>query len=353
MEKDYYKVLGVSKDATKEEIKKAYRKLAHKYHPDKKGGDEARFKEVNEAYQILSDDAKKSQYDRFGRVGDGGFDFTQAGYDFDLGDLGDIFGSTIFEEMFGGRGSRTRDVKRGEDIEVSLEMSLEDVLVKQEKKIKLNKFATCQRCDGEGAEPGTKKNECVTCRGKGVVQEVKRTVFGSFTKEAICPDCSGEGQKPDKPCNVCRGEGRIKKEEEITINVPAGVDSNQIMKLAGKGGAGRIKGRAGDLYVRILIKKHPIFTRKGDDLFTTVKIPYSDAVTGGEVSLKDIEGKKMIVKIPTGTFSGKVIRISGKGITKFSGFGRGDLFLKMDIAIPDKLTKRQKELLQEIKKEGL
>lgn len=353
--KDYYEILGVSKNASKEDIKRAYRKLAHKYHPDKKDGDEGKFKEVNEAYQVLSDESKKSQYDRFGRVdggpqqGPGGFDFSQGGFDFDMGDLGDLF-----EEAFGSsRRGDARDLRRGNDIEISLEMSLEEVLNKQDKKFKINKFTSCQRCHGEGAEPGTPKNECVSCRGTGVVQEMKRTIFGSFTREAACPDCQGEGQKPDKPCNVCRGEGRIKKEEDINVSIPAGVDSNQILKVTGKGDAGKKGGRSGDLYIRILVKRHPVFSRKGDDLLATVSIPYSTAIQGGETSVKDIEGKGLKVKIPAGTPSGKVIKISGKGVTRFSGFGRGNLFLKMVIDLPKKLTKRQKELLREMKKEGL
>ncbi|MGI6637097.1 MAG: molecular chaperone DnaJ [Minisyncoccales bacterium] len=357
--KDYYGILGVSKNATKEEIKKAYRKLAHKYHPDKKGGDEDKFKEVNEAYQVLSDDNKKSQYDRFGRVDDGfssqgfdftqGFDFGQSGFSFNVEDLGDLF-----EEAFASRRSRRRrDPRRGNDIEVSIEMNLEDTLKKQSHKFNINKFVKCERCSGEGAEPGTAKNECVSCRGTGVVQEVKKTIFGAFTAEAVCPECEGDGQKPEKPCNVCRGEGRVKKNEEIFVEVPAGVDSNQILKVPGRGDAGKRGGRSGDLYVRILIRKHSFFQRKGDDLFATIFVPYSTAVLGGEVLVKDIEGKKLSVKVPAGTHSGKIVRISGKGITRFSGFGRGNLFLRMEISLPEKLTKKQKEILKSMAGEGL
>ena len=353
--KNYYKILGVSQNASKEDIKRAYRKLAHKYHPDKKDGDESKFKEVNEAYQILSDESKKSQYDRFGRVdggpqpGPSGFGFSQGGFDFDMGDLGDLF-----EEAFGSsRRSATRDLRRGNDIEISLEMNLEEVLNKQDKKFKINKFVSCQRCHGDGSEPGTPKNECVSCRGTGVVQEIKRTIFGSFTREAVCPDCQGEGQKPNQPCNVCRGDGRVKKEEDINVSIPAGVDTNQILKVVGKGDAGKKGGSPGDLYIRILIKRHSVFSRKGDDLIATVAIPYSTAVQGGETLVKDIEGNGLKIKIPTGTSSGKVIKISGKGVTRFSGFGRGNLFLKIVIDLPKKLTKRQIELLREMKKEGL
>ncbi len=349
--------MGISKSASKEEIKKAYRRLAHKYHPDKKNGDETKFKEVNEAYQILSDDGKKKQYDQFGRVFDGGggfqgqqsgFDFSQSGFDFDMGDLGDIF-----EEAFGFSSQRSGDTRRGKDIEVSLEMDLEEILKKQDKRFKIVKFVSCQRCQGEGAEPGTSKNECVVCRGTGRVQEIKRSFFGSYTKEAICPDCYGEGQRPDKPCNVCSGEGRIKKEENINVSIPPGVDTNQLLKVPGKGDAGKKGGRSGDLYIRIFIKEHRIFSRKGDDLFANVSIPYSTAILGGETVVKDIEGKRLTVKVSPGTVSGKILKISGKGITRFSGFGRGNMFLKMIINLPKDLTKKQKELLKEMKKEGL
>lgn len=353
--KDYYNILGISKNASREDIKKAYRKLAHKYHPDKKDGNEAKFKEVNEAYQILSDDSKKQQYDQFGRVFEGGpgqgqqsgFDFSQGGFDFS--DLGDIF-----EDAFGFSSSqRSKDVRRGRDIEVSLEMDLEEVLKKQDKKFKINKFVSCKRCQGDGAEPGTPKNECVVCRGTGRVQEIKRSFFGSYTKETICPDCHGEGQKPNKPCNVCSGEGRIKKEEEINVSIPAGVDTNQLLKVPEKGDAGKKGGKSGDLYIRILIKKHRVFSRRGDDVFASVLIPYSVAVIGGETIVKDIEGRKLTVKVSPGTVSGKILKISRKGITHFSGFGRGNMFLEMIINLPKDLTRKQKELLREMKKEGL
>jgi len=355
--KNYYDILGVSRNASKEEIKKAYRKLAHKYHPDKKHGDESKFKEVNEAYQVLSDEKKKSQYDNFGRADgfkggpyqQGGFDFSQGGFDFDIGDLGDIFEGAFGSMRRGG----VKDIRRGNDIEISLEMNLEEVLVKQDKKFKINKFASCQRCHGDGTEPGTPKNECVSCRGTGIVQEIKRTIFGSYTREALCPECEGEGQRPKKLCNVCSGEGRIRREDEIEVVIPAGVDSNQMLKVPGKGHAGRRGGGPGDLYIRILLKRHPVFVRKGDDLLATVFIPYSTAVQGGEALVKDIEGRTLKVKVPAETPSGKIIKISGKGITRFSGFGRGNLFLKMVIDLPKKLTKRQKEILTEMEKEGL
>ncbi len=359
--KDYYQILGIEKNASKEEIKKAYRKLAHKYHPDKSEGDEKKFKEINEAYQVLSDETKRSQYDQYGRVFDEGFNQQQGGqggfydwgnaggFDFDMGDIGDIF-----EEAFGFHSPRrTKDKRKGKSIEVNLEISLEDTLKGKEKEFNLRKFVTCSRCQGIGAEPGTKRNECFSCRGTGKVQEIKKTIFGSFTKVTVCPECDGEGQKPDKPCNVCSGEGRIKEEEKIRVFIPAGVDNNQILKVEGKGNAGKKGGPSGDLYIKINIKEHPEFKRKGDDLFKDLKISFSEAALGDEKEFKTIDGKKISVKIPAGTDSGKILRISNKGIPRFSGFGRGNLYLRLLIDTPKKLTRNQKELLKEIKKEGL
>lgn len=347
--KDYYQILGVSRGASKEEIKKAYRKLAHKYHPDKKDGDEAKFKEVSEAYQALSDDQKRQQYDQFGSAGSG-FNFHQGGFEggFEFNDFGDIF-----EEMFRGGRASTSDINRGEDIEVSVEMSLEDVLQDQEKKFRIKKFVTCSRCHGDGAEPGTSRNQCASCRGTGRVQEMKRSIFGTYTRETICPECSGEGQKPDKVCNVCSGEGRVKKEEDIEVVIPAGVDVDQILKVPNKGNAGRRGGRNGSLYVRVFIREHSVFVRKGDNLHAVKSIPFSLAVTGGEVELRSIQGKKLLIEIPSGTSSGKIFRVSGKGVPHFSRTGVGDLFLKIVIDVPKKLSKRQKELLESLAKEGL
>jgi molecular chaperone DnaJ len=359
--KDYYKILGVDKNATPEEIKKAYYKLAHKYHPDK-GGDEKKFKEINEAYEVLSDKEKRSQYDKFGRVFSGedaqssGFDFQWSwgkpnfDFEFDFNDLGDMV-----EEIFGfgSRRKSQRDVKRGRDIEVELELNLNEILKKQERRIVLNKYVICSRCSGVGAEPGTKVKECFSCRGTGRVQEIKRTVFGSFTKVTTCPECQGEGYIPEKPCNVCKGEGRIKGEEEITFYVPQGVDNNQLIRIEGKGEAGKRGGKAGDLYIRVIIKKHPIFERRGDDLYVVKEIPFTTAVLGGEIQVPTLEGDVISFKIPAGVEYGRIFKIAGRGVPHFSRYGRGDLYVKIVINTPKKLTKKQKEILEELKKEGL
>ena len=355
--KDYYQILGVSRNASPEEIKKAYYKLAHKHHPDK-GGDEKKFKEINEAYQILSDKEKKSQYDRFGRVFEGGaepgFDFQWAwgrpdmDFDFDFGDLGDMV-----EEMFGFGTPRKKDLRKGKDIEIDFEISLEDTLKGKEREVNLYKFITCSRCQGKGAEPGTQAKECFSCRGTGQVQQIKKTFFGSFTRYTVCPECGGEGFRPEKPCNVCRGEGRIKDEEKIKIWIPTGVDTNQVIKVEQKGEVGRKGGKAGDLYVHIFVKKHPVFKRKGDDLYISVPILFSQATLGEEIEVSILGGGKILLKVPAGTESGKILRISGEGIPHFSGYGRGNLYIELIVKTPKKLTKKQKELLEQLRKEGL
>jgi molecular chaperone DnaJ len=360
---DYYEVLGITKSASQEEIKKAFHKLAHKYHPDK-GGDEKKFKEINEAYQILSDKNKRAQYDQFGRVfengqpggadGFNGFNWawgnkTNQDVEFDLNDLGDIFG----EFFNGGHRTSKKDARRGKDIQVDIEIPLEKTLIDFTEKINLVKQVVCNRCNGTGAEPNTKIKECFSCRGAGQVQQVKKTIFGSFTSVGTCPECGGEGTMPEKPCNVCKGEGRIKAQETIEIKIPAGVDTNQIIKIEGKGEAGKKGAKAGNLYVRIFVKKHSIFERREDDLFTSVKINFSQAVLGDEVELKVIDGTSILLEIPSGTESGKILRISGKGIPHFQGHGRGNLYVELKINTPKKLSKTQKELLKKLKDEGI
>jgi molecular chaperone DnaJ len=356
--KDYYNILGVSKDASQVEIKKAYYNLAHKYHPDK-GGDEKKMKEINEAYQVLSNKEKRDQYDRFGQVFEGAG--SQPGFDFNSfwGNTPEQgFGSLNLEDLFGdffgfSRQRRGKKVNQGRNIEVNVEISLEDTLESIKRTISLQKLITCSRCQGTGTEPGTKLKECFTCRGKGQVQQIKKTFFGSFTTYVICPECKGEGKIPEKPCNVCHGEGRITGKEKIEVFIPAGIDSNQIIKIKGKGEAGRRSEKAGDLYIRVSVKSHPVFKRKGDDLFSEVPISFSGACLGDEIELTTLDGKKISLKIPQGMESGKVLRISGKGIPHFSGLGRGNLYIKFNIKTPKKLTRKQKELLEKLKREEI
>jgi molecular chaperone DnaJ len=348
--------------------------LAHKYHPHK-GGDEKKFKEINEAYQVLSDKEKRAQYDQYGRVFDNASGFggqQQAGanwgdanwfwgnsnqsenganFEFGFDDLGDIFGD-IFG-FAGNAGAKKQNIKDGRDIKVDIEIPLEAVISGLKKEIKLKKTISCSRCQGSGAEPGSSVKECFTCRGTGEVQQIKKSFLGSFTSWGICPECGGEGHKPEKPCNVCRGEGRVKGEEKIDIFIPAGVDSNQVIKVVGKGEAGRRGGKSGDLYVRILIAEHSVFQRKGDDIFVSREISFPQAVLGDEIEIQILGGTNIILQIPAGVESGKILRVSGKGIPHFSGRGRGEMYIELVIKTPKKITKRQKELLEELKKEGI
>ena len=271
------------------------------------------------------------------------------GEDFDFG----INFEDIFEDFFGFTKTRKRAINRGEDIELEMEIDLKDTLKGVKKNIKLDKKVICQRCQGLGAEPGSKLKECFSCRGTGEVQQMKKTFLGTITRYVVCPECKGEGKIPENPCNVCGGEGRINGYEDIEVKIPQGVDSGQVIKIAGKGDAGRRGGKPGDLYVKIFIKPHPIFKRKADDLYLTVPISFSGATLGEEITIPTLEGKKILLKVPQGTESGKVFRISGKGIPHFLGWGRGDLYVKLVIKTPKKLTKKQKELLAKLKSQGL
>lgn len=367
MTKDYYKILGISKAATFDDIKKAYRKLAHKFHPDK-GGDALRFKEVTEAYQILSNKDKRAQYDKFGKVFEGGGNAGQgfggfhwnwqdtAGFDpeegfaFDVHDFGDIF-----EDFFSGGASqgRPREARRGGDIELLLDLPLEAVLSTRNEPVLVSRFSLCARCQGVGAEPGTRVKECFSCRGAGQVQQIRKTMFGTFTKSGICPECEGEGLKPEKLCNVCKGEGRVRTQEQLRVTIPAGVDTNQLLKIEGKGDAGKRKGRTGDLYLRIRIKPHPIFQRKGDDLYLNAPISFSQAVMGDEIEVPVIDGGSMALQVPEGTESGRILKVPGKGLPHFARLGRGTMFVELEIKVPKKLSQEQKDLLSRLKKEGL
>lgn len=368
---DYYEVLGVTRSASEEDIKKAFHKLAHKYHPDK-GGDEKKFKEINEAYQVLSDKQKRAQYDQFGRVfdqgqpgGDQGFNWTWGSrpsgeeFEFDFGDIGDVF-----EEFFGGgfggaRRTSKKDLRKGKDIQVDIEINLERTLKESVEEINLAKQVICHRCEGTGAEPGSKVKECFSCRGTGQVQQVKKTIFGSYTTLATCPECKGEGTMPEKPCNVCKGEGRIKGQETVEVRIPAGIDTNQVIKVEGKSEAGKKGARPGNLFVRIFVKQHPVFERRGDDLFCESEISFSSAALGDEIELKTLDPSagsgqaNILLQVPAGTESGKVLRISGKGIPHFGGYGRGNLYVELKVKTPKKLSRKQKELLEKLKEEGI
>jgi molecular chaperone DnaJ len=365
MSKNYYQILGLKKEATAEEIKKAFHRLAHQYHPDK-GGNEAKFKEINEAYQVLSDKEKRAQYDQFGTAAPG-WDFSWSwGAPGGVGNTRDDFGEAedeaefgfgglgdLFEEFFGlgatqSRGRRPGGARRGKDIEIDLMIQLEEVLRNQEKEISLEKFVACQRCQGSGGEPGSPVKECFTCRGAGEVQQIRRTIFGSLTAQVTCPECRGEGKKPENPCNVCQGEGRIKNRQTVRVFVPSGVDQNQIIKVESAGDAGRKGGRSGDLFARIILKPHPVFARRGDDLFTLLEVPFAKMVLGGKMELKDLEGKNIVLEIPAASRTGKILRLSHKGLPHFQSSGRGHLYVELDVKIPKKVSQKQKGLLEKL-----
>jgi len=358
MSKDYYNILGVEKSASKDEIKKAFRKLAHKYHPDKKSGDELKFKEASEAYSILSDDKKRAEYDTYGQVfGDGGSGnpFTggasgfsgfggASGQGFEGVDLGDIFG-----EFFSGGGSRSR-VKRGRDISIDFEISFEESVFGTERKVLLNKTSLCEICQGKGAKQGIALEKCSTCNGQGSVHETKKTFFGTFTNTIECNTCYGAGEVPKEKCDKCGGVGVVKKEEEITIKIPAGIKSEEMIRLSGAGEA-IPRGIAGDLYAKVHVNTHPVFKREGNDLVMNLNIKLTDAILGTEYTINTLDGK-LKLKIPQGASFGEILRIRGKGVPVDSR-RRGDILVHLNIKLPTKLSKKVEKLVKEIKKEGI
>ncbi len=352
MQKDYYNILGIEKSASKDEIKKAFRKLAHKYHPDKKGGDESKFKEVGEAYGVLSDDKKRAEYDTYGQTfgsggnpfgGSGGFGFQGAGQGFDAADLGDIFG-----EFFGG--GRRSNVKRGRDISIDFELSFEESIFGSERKILLNKTSTCGDCEGSGAKAGTAMKKCDTCNGQGNIHETKKTFFGTFTNTTECKTCHGAGKIPKELCKRCSGVGVIKKEEEITIKIPAGIKNGEMIRLSGAGEAVP-RGITGDLYAKVHVSKHPVFRREGSNLVMDLNIKLTDALLGGEYTIDTLDGK-LKLKIPKGASFGEILRIREKGVP-IDARKRGDLLVHLNIKLPSKFSRKTEKLIEELKEEGI
>jgi len=350
---DFYETLGVSRTATEAEMKAAFRKLAMQFHPDKNPGDhtaEVRFKEINEAYQCLSDGQKRAAYDRFGHAA---FENGGAGG----GGMGDGFGSSmsdIFDDLFGdmmgggGRRGRANGRERGNDLRYNLEITLEDAFNGKTATIKVPSLMTCEACTGAGAKPGSKPKACTTCGGAGRV----RAQQGFFAIERTCPTCQGRGEMIDNPCDACRGAGRVTRERSLSVNIPPGVEDGTRIRLAGEGESGVRGGPAGDLYIFLSMKAHPFFQRDGADLFCRVPISMVQAALGGEFTVHTVNGSEAKVKIPEGTQSGKQFKLKSKGMPVLRTRDFGDLYIQANVETPQNLTKRQRELLSEFETES-
>lgn len=383
MANNYYDILGVDKGASDDEIKRAYRKLAHKHHPDKAGGDAQKFKEINEAYQTLSDKTKRQQYDQFGRTfdqrgaggGQGfeGFDFSgfstkggpASGWDFSGFQQG--FGGQdfhfesggfedIFSDIFGGNfgGGRRRDKRRaGRDIQIDVEISFEEMVSGARREVSLMQQVVCDVCKGSGGEPGSKEETCATCKGSGQVQKTVRSFFGSFAQVSTCPMCEGKGRVFSQKCSKCKGEGRAKEKKSIKIDIPAGIADGQTISMQGYGEAGEKGARSGDLYITVHVKPHPKFERQGNNVMLTEHISISQAVLGDKIDVDTITGK-VHMKIPSGTQSGEIFRIKGEGIPQLGRTGsRGDQLVTIIVDIPKNPTREQRRIVEELGEAGL
>lgn len=368
--KDYYKTLGVSKSASKDEIKKAFYKLAHQHHPDKNSGDDKKFKEINEAYQVLNDDKKRSHYDQnrsngstntnaggnhsYGGQGNPfeGFDFGGFGngnsnnsFQFDFGEMGDIF------DMFGGgKKSAGARSKRGEDLQVLVEVTLAESYTGINKKIIYNRHVKCATCKGEGAKPGSKKVDCKKCTGKGVVNTTRSTIFGTFSQSSICPDCDGNGKIPEQKCDDCKGEGIKIQKEEVNIPVPEGAEDGEQLVLRSYG-EGVTNGESGDLYVVIKVLNDKKFVRRGLNMYAKIDLKLTDIILGNKKVLKDILNRELEITIPQNQNPKEQITIKNKGMKRNGRMG--DLILEIDLEIPKHLSKKTKDLLEQLKSEGL
>jgi len=349
IKRDYYEVLGVPRNASDEEIKRAFRKLAFQYHPDhnKESGAEDKFKEINEAYQVLSDPEKRSRYDRYGRVDIKGLE----GFpDFGFGGLGDIF-----ESFFGGFGEtpfgRTaqRTPQKGDSLRTQLTLSFEEAVFGCQKEIELQRIELCPSCHGIGSQPGTNPQACPECRGTGQVRKVQQSIFGRFSHITTCPRCKGSGTIITNPCSQCHGRGKIKVKRKLTIDIPAGVDDGYQTQLRGEGDAGLYGGAPGDVYIDLLVRPHPLFHRDGIDILCELPINFVQAALGDEIEVPSLDGKTSL-RIPPGTQNGKTLRLKGKGVPQLNGKGKGDLLVKVVIVTPQHLNGKQRQLFQELAK---
>jgi molecular chaperone DnaJ len=354
-EQSYYEILGVSKTANDDEIKKAYRQLAIKYHPDKNKGNkeaEEKFKEATEAYEVLKDATKRRAYDQFGKAGvnagAGGSQYGQTVYT-DFSEIFGDFGGGIFESFFGGRSGGNRNgPRKGNDLKYNLDITLEDAAMGRESKVDIPRAETCVDCNGSGAQKGSSPVKCPDCAGTGQVRHTQ----GFFSVTSTCSRCSGRGAVITNPCKTCAGQGLVEKRRTIYIKIPPGVESGSRIKISGEGEAGPNGGPHGDLYVVTHIKKHQIFERQGNDLIISKTIPFTMAILGGEIEVPTIEGKSISMRIPEGTESGQVFRLKGNGIPYLGSYGKGDQHVIIKLEIPKKITKKQKELLEEFVKES-
>jgi molecular chaperone DnaJ len=366
MAKNYYEVLGVDKKATKDDVKKAFRKLAQKYHPDKgEGGNEAKFKEITEAYSILSDEKKRREYDSYGQTfpggagpgpgaqgfNGGGFDFSNfqgfgnGGVEFDLSDL---FGGMAGGDMFGGGRGRA---KRGRDISLDIEVPFKESILGGKRSVLITKVGQCTVCSGSGAKPKTEMETCKTCNGAGRIHETRDSVLGAFTSVRTCPGCEGTGKVPKEKCANCGGRGVIRKEEEIKINIPAGMDDGEMIRMPGQGEAMK-GGHPGDLYVKVHVKEHSVFSKEGANLVMNLPVKLTDALLGTTVTVNTIDDKTLEVKIPAMQNTEETLRVRGKGVAYPEG-GAGDLLIRVTASLPRKLSGKAKKAIEELKSEGL
>lgn len=353
---DYYETLGIARDASNDDIKKAYRKLAHKYHPDKGGtkGDEAKFREVNEAYQILSDPQKRQAYDQYGAAGPAGGTggggagqgFGGAGFEGFAGGF-DNFGD-IFEQFFsGGAGTTTRGPARGADLEMGLKITFAEAVSGTNKRVNVQRRVVCVTCSGNGADPGSKIATCSRCGGAGEIRMTRQTILGAMQQVTACPACRGEGKIPEKPCHACGGEGRVQKSETLSIDIPAGIDDGQTIRLPNQGEAGERGASSGHLYVTVQVEPSKTFRREGADVHLTVPVSYPQAALGAEIEVPTLRGKTKL-KVPAGSPSGKSFRLKGEGMNRLGATTRGDEVVTVEIEVPNKLTDQERRLIEEL-----
>lgn len=354
MAADYYKILGVDKGASEEEIKKAYRKLAHKYHPDKEGGEEEKFKEINEAYQVLSDKSKRAQYDQFGQTfngagAGGGF----SGFDgFNQGGFGGFSGAggweDVFSDIFGSRSARSHQ-EAGRDIQADVEIFFIDVVRGVKKEIRLYKNVKCSECGGTGGAPGAKEETCGDCHGTGRIRKSIRTILGNIAQETVCDRCMGRGRVYSQRCKKCQGESISKEEKTVIVDIPAGISDGQTISMRGQGEAGKFGAPSGDLFINIHVRKDPRFIRdEENNIISEEKITFAQAALGGKIEVETVEGK-VSMKVPAGTQNGEMFRIRNMGVPFLRGGGRGHHLVKIRVIVPKKLSRKEKELISQLR----